>query len=57
VVQLSRPIQFPKHWRVTGVLDGGIEVDLDEIEKGFQVRIPPVLRLLLVFVLFALLFY
>lgn len=38
---------FPKHWRVTRVLNAGIEVDLDEVEKCFQVRIPPVFCLLL----------
>lgn len=46
VVRLSRAVQFPKHWRVTGVSKGRIEVDPDEIEECFQVGIPPVLGLL-----------
>jgi hypothetical protein len=46
VVRLAWPIQLPEHRRITGVLKGRIEVDLDEVEKGFQVRVPSVLGLL-----------
>jgi len=46
VVRLSWPIHLPKYWCITRILKGGIEIDFDEVEEDFQVRIPPVLCLL-----------
>ena len=36
-----------KHRGITRVLNGGIKVGLDEIEKGFEMGVTAVLRLLL----------
>jgi len=46
MVRLSRPIQFPEHRRITGILKGRVEIGLDEIEEGFQMGIPSMLGLL-----------
>jgi hypothetical protein len=44
---LAWPKDHLKHRGVTGVLYAGIQVGLDEIEKGFEVGVTAVLRLLL----------
>ena len=31
------PIDFSQHWSITWVLNGKIEIGLDEIEEGFEV--------------------
>ena len=46
VVWLSWAIQLPKHRCNAGILNGGVKIGLDEIEKRFQVGIASVFRLL-----------
>jgi hypothetical protein len=43
----SWPVDFSQHRGITGVLNGGIKVRLDEIEEGFEVRVAAMLGLLL----------
>ena len=41
------PIDLPQHRGIAGVLNGGIEIGLDEIEEGLEVGVTAVLGLLL----------
>jgi hypothetical protein len=43
----ARPIDLPQHRSIAGVLNAGIQVGLDEVEKGFEVGVAAVLCLLL----------
>ncbi len=43
----ARSIDLPQHRSVAGVLNAEIQVGLDEVEKGFEVRVAAVLCLLL----------
>jgi hypothetical protein len=45
--RFAEPVESLQHRGITGVLNGGIEIGLDEIEEGLEVGIASVLGLLL----------